>query len=80
MHIDWPTLATVAIVAGATALTVVVLVAFALVALSGRPQRQVDGSSGPGSGTAPGVDTAIAAICLLAAGSIVGYGLYLIIS
>jgi hypothetical protein len=88
MHIDWPTLATVAIVAAAAALTVVMLVAFALVALSAPSERQVDHSSGRGtdtrsdtrSDTPPRVNTVIAALCLLAAGSIVCYGLYLIIA
>lgn len=51
MHIDWATLATVAIVAAAAALTVVLLIAFALVGLSLRPepirsQRPVDRPSG----------------------------------
>ena len=35
VHIDWATLAAIAVVAAAAALTVVLLVAFALVALSG---------------------------------------------
>jgi len=84
MHIDWPTLATVAIVAAAAALIVVMLVAFALVALSVPSERQVDHSSAEGTDTrsdtpAP-VNAVIAALCLLAAGSIVCYGLYLIIA
>ena len=49
VHIDWATLAAVAVVAAAAALTVVLLVAFALVGLSGpRPGRQVDGPDGVG--------------------------------
>ena len=39
MHIDWATLAAVAIVAGGAALTVVLLVAFALVGLSLRSEQ-----------------------------------------
>jgi hypothetical protein len=80
VHIDWTTLATVAIVAAAAALIVVMLVAFALVALSVRSGRQVDRSSGWGSDTLPPASTVIAGLCLLAAGSIVCYGLYLIIA
>jgi hypothetical protein len=81
MHIDWESLATVGVVAAAVALTVVLLVAFALVALAGRPRRQTDG---PGrdqpSGAHLDVGTAVVTLCLLAAGLIVGYGLYLIIA
>ena len=43
MHIDWATLAAVAVVAAAAALTVVLLVAFALVGLSARSGRRVGG-------------------------------------
>ena len=39
MHIDWATLAAVAIVAAGAALTVVLLVAFALVGLSLRSEQ-----------------------------------------
>ena len=81
MHIDWATLVAVAVVAAATAVTVVLLVAFAMVGLSSRPGLPVDGpDSGGASGTRPGVGMAIAALCLLAAGLIVCYGLYLIIA
>jgi hypothetical protein len=51
------------------------LVAFALVALFVRSGPQVDRSSGWGSGTPHAVSTVIAALCLLAAGLIVCYGL-----
>ena len=79
MHIDWATLAVVAVVAAAAALTVVLLVSFALVGLSaarggastaGRRRRPVRARAG----------TAVAVLCLLAAGLIVCYGLYLIIA
>ena len=81
MHIDWGSLAAVAIVAAAAAVTVVLLVAFAVVALSTRSQPGVDGADGgQASGTHPGVGTAVAVLCVLAAGLIVGYGLYLIIA
>ena len=85
MHIDWATLAAVAVVAAGTALTVVMLIAFALVGLSDRSepirsQRQVDRPFGWGSGTRPNLGMVIAGFCLLAAGLIVCYGLYLIIA
>jgi hypothetical protein len=80
MHIDWATLAAVAIVAAGAALTVVMLVAFALVGLSLHSEEHVDRPSGWGSGTRTGVGGVVAGCCLLAAGLIVGYGLYLIIA
>ena len=81
MHIDWASLATVAVVAAAAALTVVLLVAFALVALSTRSGLPADcPDGGDASRTRPGVGTAIAVLCLLAAGLIVCYGVYLIIA
>jgi heme/copper-type cytochrome/quinol oxidase subunit 2 len=79
VNIDWASLATVAVVAAAAALTIVLLISFAVVTLS-RSARRADG---PDSDDAPvthtGVGTAIAALCVLAAGLIVFYGLYLII-
>ena len=81
MHIDWASLVVVAVVAAAAALTVVLLVAFALVGLSARSGLPADGpDGGDASGTHPGVGTAIAVLCLLAAGLIVCYGIYLIIA
>ena len=77
MQIDWASLTAVAIVAAAAALTVVLLVAFGLVALSTRSERRIDGHA---SGTHSGVGTAVAVLCVLAAGLIVCYGLYLIIA
>jgi hypothetical protein len=79
MHIDWATLAVVAVVASAAAVTVVLLVAFALVGLSARAGRRVS-DDGIASGTRPDVGAAAAALCMLAAGLIVCYGLYLIIA
>jgi hypothetical protein len=79
VHIDWATLAAVAIVAAGAALTVVLLVAFALVGLSLRPE-QLGRPSGWGTGTRTTVGRVVAGSCLLAAGLIVGYGLYLIIA
>ena len=76
MHIDWATLAVIAVVAAAAAVTVVLLISFALVGLSARSGRQ-DDDRVPGARPAAGV--AVAALCLVAAGLIVSYGLYLII-
>jgi hypothetical protein len=80
VHIDWPTLVAVAVVATGTALTVVLLVAFALVGLSLHPQGQVTRRSGWDSGTRTTAGTPIAGLCLFAAGLIVCYGLYLIVA
>jgi hypothetical protein len=81
MHIDWSSLAEVAVVAAAAALTVVLLVAFALVGWSSRARRPVDGPEGDRPFAAyPGVGTAVAVLCVLAAGLIVGYGLLLIVA
>ena len=74
MHIDWATLVAVAVVAAAAALTVVLLLAFALVGMSLRPHQHV------GRGAATTLGKVIAGLCLLAAGLIVSYGLYLIIT
>jgi hypothetical protein len=78
VHIDCASL--VAVVAAAAALTVVLLVAFALVGLSARSGLPDGPDGGDASGTRPGVGTAIAVLCVLAAGLIVCYGLYLIIA
>ena len=77
MHIDWATLGAIAVVAAAAAVGVVLLVAFALVGLSVR-SRPPDGGGDSGSQSAAG--TAVAVLCVLAAGLIVCYGLYLIIA
>jgi hypothetical protein len=81
MHIDWASLAEVAVAAAAAALTVVLLVSFALVGLSARSGRPVEGPDGDQpSAVHPRVGTAVAVLCVLAAGLIVGYGLLLIIA
>jgi hypothetical protein len=80
VSIDWATLVAIAVVAAAAALAVVLLVAFALVALSGPPGTQVDSADGGALGTHTVAGTAVAALCLLAAGLIVCFGLYLIIA
>src|SRR4051794_5997402 len=79
VHIDWASLLMVAVVAAATALTVVLLVAFALVGLSARAELPVDGS-GRGGTTGTRIGTASAVLCLLAVGLIVCYGVYVIIT
>lgn len=81
MHIDWATLGVIAVVAAAAALAVVLLVACALVGWSARTGRPVGGpDDGAASSTQARVGTAVAALCVLAAGLIVGYGLYLIVA
>jgi hypothetical protein len=81
MHIDWATLGMIAVVAAAAALAVVLLLACAMVGWSARTRPSVDGVGGSGvSGTQAAVGTAVAGLCVLAAGLIVGYGLYLIIA
>jgi hypothetical protein len=80
MHIDWATLAGVATVAAGAALTVVLLVAFALVGLSLRPAEHLDRPPGWGPSSRRTLGRAIAGLCLLTAGLIVSYGLYLIIT
>jgi hypothetical protein len=76
VHIDWTSLATVAVVAAAATLSVVLLISFALVGQSTRSGRRVDSPDG----TQLDGGTAVVVLCLLAAGLIVGYGLYLIIA
>ena len=80
MHIDWATLTAVATVAAGAALTVVLLVAFALVGLSLHSEQHADRPPGWGTGTRTTIGRVVAGSCLLAAGLIVGYGLYLIIA
>jgi hypothetical protein len=79
VNIDWGTLAAIAVVAAAAALSVVLLVSFALVALSAGPGR-TNGPDGGAPRSSIAVGRGIAVLCVLAAGSIVGYGLYLIIA
>jgi hypothetical protein len=80
MHIDWASLAAVGVVAAAAAVTVVLLVSFAVVGLSTRAERRGGPDGDRASGTHPGVGTAVAVLCLFAAGLIVCYGLYVIIA
>jgi hypothetical protein len=78
VYIDWATLAAIAVVATAAAVTVVLLVSFALVGLSARSGRPADDDRAPGARPVQGL--AVAALCLAAAGLIVAYGLQLIIA
>jgi len=81
MQIDWATLAAIAVVAAAAAVTVVLLVAFAVLGLSVSSGRQVPPAGDGGAPrTQPAVGTVSAVLCLLAAGLIVCYGLYLIVA
>jgi cobalamin synthase len=77
VHIDWATLSEVAVVAAAASLTVVLLVAFAVVGLSTRPAR---GLTGDRHGAEGHGGAAVAVLCAGAAALIVGYGLYLVVA
>ncbi len=79
MHVDWPTLGGIAVVSAAAALTLVVLVACALVASSGRTDPPIAPEGDRSGGTRSAAGTAVAALCLVAAGLVVAYGLYLIV-
>ena len=78
MSIAWGSLLVVFIVSFGSAVAVVVLVAFALVALSGRATATTPDSR-PALMTA-GTGTAVAGVCLAAAAAIVLYGLYIIVA
>lgn len=81
MTIAWGSLLIVCAVSIAAGVAVCALVSFALVGLSARVARPV---GGPEDGARPrlgaGAGTAIAAVCLLAALAVVGYGLYIVIA
>jgi hypothetical protein len=81
VHIDWTSLVAVAVVAAAAAVSLVLLVAFALVGLSARSGGHIGGPPrGAGPGTRPTFGRAVAGLCLLTAGLIVCYGIFLIIA
>jgi len=80
VEIAWGTLAAIAVVAAAAALTVVLLVAFAIVGSSASSTQRVDGADDGGALGRRFTGTAVAVLCLLAAGLIVCYSLYLIIA
>ena len=75
MHIDWATLVTVAVVAAAAAIAVVLLISLAIVNLSARTERRGDGSAGALSDIGPA-----GVLCVLGAGLLVCYGVFLIVS
>jgi hypothetical protein len=75
MHIAWDSVLVVFVVSFAAAAAVVVLVSFALVALSTRA-----GAGAPSARIGAGGNTIIAGLCLAAAAAIVLYGLYLIVA
>lgn len=83
MHIDWASLITVGVVAAAAALIVVLLVSLAVVDVSARArQRSVRGKSGV-AGRAPITASDVggaAVLCVVAAGTVVGYGVYLMVA
>jgi hypothetical protein len=81
MHIDWATLGEIAVVAAAAALTVVLLVSFALVGSSAHAGRGAHDPDGGRASVPPtAASTTVAVLCVLAAGLVVGYGLYLIVA
>jgi hypothetical protein len=77
MHIAWDSIMVVFVVSFAAAVTVVLLVSFALVALSARARA---GAGAPSGGIGSGVNTVIAGVCFTGAAAIVLYGLYLIVA
>jgi hypothetical protein len=80
VNIDWATLGEITGVATAVALTVVLLVAVALVGSSAHSGRRVHAPDvGRAALTHSAAGMAVAVLCVLAAGLIVCYGLYLII-
>jgi hypothetical protein len=84
MHVAWGSFVAVFLVSFASAVGVVVLVAFALVGLSSRAAwtASADRSAQPARRVpkTASVGTAIAGICLAAAAAVVLYGLWLIVS
>jgi hypothetical protein len=80
VHIDWATLATIAVVAAAAAVSLVLLVSFAVLGLSAPSGRRVDDPAAAAPGARPAAGLVLAVVCLLAAGLIVSYGLYLIVA
>jgi hypothetical protein len=78
--IAWGSLFIVCLVSLAVGVAVVALVAFALVGVSARQRLAVGGPDDGAPTIGPGTGTAVAALCLLAAAVIVGYGLWIIVS
>ena len=81
MSIAWGSLLEVCVVSLAVGVTIVVLVALALVGLSARVAVPAGGpDDGAPPPVSPAVGTAVAAVCLLAATAIVGYGRWIIVA
>jgi hypothetical protein len=82
VDIQWATLVAIAVVAAAAALTVVLLVSLALAGWSAGSQGRAGGGhdDGTASGTRSRAGTATAVLCVLAAGLVVCYGLFLIVA
>jgi hypothetical protein len=84
MHIAWGSLMIVFLVSFAAAVAVAALVAYALVALSGRPGVSLGASTGhsvmPGSNVVSSSNRVVGGLCLAAAGLTVVYGLYVIMA
>ena len=80
MSIAWGSLLVVCLVSLAIGVTIVVLVAFALVGISARVGVPAGGPDDGAPTLNPTVGSAIAGLCLLAAALIVGYGLWIIIA
>jgi hypothetical protein len=76
VNLNWASLLVVAVVSAGVTLTIVSLVASALVGLSQRARRPArDGDAWP---IPTGAGAAVAAVCLLAATAIIGFGLSII--
>ena len=80
MSIAWGSLLVVCVVSLAIGVTIVVLVAFALVGISARVGVPAGGPDDGAKTLSPAAGTAVAGICLLAVALIVGYGLWIIIA
>ena len=80
MSVAWGSLLIVCVVSLAVGVAIVALVSFALVGLSARQRAAVGGPHDGAPTLGAGAGTATAAICLLAAAAIVGYGLWIIVT
>jgi hypothetical protein len=80
MSIAWGSLLVVCVVSIAIGVTIVVLVAFALVGISARAGVAAGGPDDGAKTLSAGAGSAVAGVCLLAVAAIVGYGLWIIIA
>lgn len=76
MSVDWASLGMVVVVAAAATVTIVLLVCAALVAVSHHGPTPIEGAAPRRSVSG----TVVAALCLVAAAVLIGYGLYLIVA